>query len=96
MSHQQSFSYKEGWVFLCRTSTKLGSMCLAQGHNAATPMRLEPVAPGSRVRHSTTEPLRSLIIELEEDIMVLSNVTKFHKIWIKTIRLRESVVMAVA
>ena len=25
------------------------------------------------------------IIELEEDIMVLKNVTKFHKIWIKTI-----------
>ena len=29
------------------------------------------------------------IIELEEDIMVLNNVTKFHKIQIKTIRLRE-------
>ena len=27
--------------------------------------------------------------ELEEDIMVLNNVTKFHKILIKTIRLRE-------
>ena len=26
-----------------------------------TPMRLEPVAPRSRVEHSTTEPLRSLI-----------------------------------
>ena len=29
------------------------------------------------------------IIKLEEDIMVLNNVTKFHKILIKTIRLRE-------
>ena len=29
------------------------------------------------------------IIELEEDIMVLSNVTKFHKILIKNIRVRE-------
>ena len=29
------------------------------------------------------------IIELEEDIMVLNNVTKFHKILIKSIRLRE-------
>ena len=29
------------------------------------------------------------IIELEEDIMVLNNVTKFHKILIKNIRLRE-------
>ena len=24
-----------------------------------TPVRLEPAAPGSRVKHSTTEPLRS-------------------------------------
>ena len=29
------------------------------------------------------------IIELEEDIMVLKNVTKFHKILIKSNRLRE-------
>ena len=35
-------------------------MCLAQGHNPVMPMRLEPVAPRSRVKHSTTEPLRSL------------------------------------
>ena len=28
-------------------------------------------------------------MELEEDIIVLNNVTKFHKILIKTIRLRE-------
>ena len=47
-------------VFLGWTSTKLGIMCLAQGHNAVTPVRLKPVAPRSRVKHSTTEPLRSL------------------------------------
>ena len=35
-------------------------MCLAQGHNAVTPVRLKPVAPRSLVRHFTTEPLRSL------------------------------------
>ena len=35
-------------------------MCLAQGHNAVTPVRLEPTALRSRVKHSTTEPLRSL------------------------------------
>ena len=40
----------------------LGLMCLAQGHNAATPVRLEPAAPRSRVKHSTTEPLRYLSI----------------------------------
>ena len=27
-----------------------------------TPVRLEPAAPQSRVKHSTTEPLRSLVI----------------------------------
>ena len=32
----------------------------AQGHNAVKPVRLEPVAPQSRVMHSTTEPLCSL------------------------------------
>ena len=32
---------------------------LAQGHNTVTPMRLEPAAPWSQVKHSTTEPLRS-------------------------------------
>ena len=31
-----------------------------QGHNAVTPVRLEPAAPRSRVKHSTTEPLRYL------------------------------------
>ena len=27
-----------------------------------TPVKLEPAAPRSRVKHSTTEPLRSLVI----------------------------------
>ena len=40
-------------------STKHGLMCLAQGHNVVTQVRLEPVAPQSQVKHSTTEPLRS-------------------------------------
>ena len=39
-------------------------MCLAQGHNAVTPVRLEPSAPRSRVKHSTTEPLRSLVYDM--------------------------------
>ena len=38
-----------------------GLMCLAQGHNAVTPVKLEPAAPLSRVKHSTTEPLCSQI-----------------------------------
>ena len=36
-------------------------MCLAQGHNAVTPLRLEPAAPQSRVKHSTTKPVCSLL-----------------------------------
>ena len=35
-------------------------MCLAQGHNTVTLVRLEPAAPQSQVKHTTTEPLRSL------------------------------------
>ena len=30
-------------------------MCLAQGHNAMTPVRLEPAALRSRVKHSSSE-----------------------------------------
>ena len=40
-------------------STKQGIMCLAQGHNTVTLVRLEPVAHQSRVKHSTNEPLHS-------------------------------------
>ena len=34
-------------------------MCLAQGHNAVTRVRLEPAIPQSWIKHSTTEPMRS-------------------------------------
>ena len=55
MSYQQSFSYvRMGLPGL----NKLGLMCLAQGHSAVTPVRLESAAPESRAKHSTTEPLR--------------------------------------
>ena len=37
-------------------------MCLAQGHNTVTQVRLEPAALRTRVKHSTTEPLCSLSI----------------------------------
>ena len=39
-------------------------MFLAQGHNTVTPVRLEPAALRSRVKHSTTEPQCSLMIYL--------------------------------
>ena len=34
-------------------------MCLAQGQNAVTPVRLQPAASRSCVKYSTIEPLRS-------------------------------------
>ena len=36
-----------------------GLMCLAQEHNAVKAVSFEPAAIQSRVKHSTTEPLRS-------------------------------------
>ena len=33
---------------------------LAQGHNAVTPVRLEPAAPRSRVKYSSTELPKNL------------------------------------
>ena len=57
-SNQQSFSYIGTGLpglnqYLARINVP------AQGHNTVIPMRLEPATPGSRVKHSTTEPLRS-------------------------------------
>ena len=39
----------------------LDKCVLLKDHNAVTPVRLEPATPRSRVKHSTTEPLRSLL-----------------------------------
>ena len=36
-------------------------MCLAKGQNAVTPVKLEPAAPWSPIKHSTIEPLQSLL-----------------------------------
>ena len=48
------FSVMSGQFFLGLTSTKQGLMCLAQGHNAVPPVRLELATPQSGVQHSTT------------------------------------------
>ena len=57
-SHQQSFSYKEmGLPGLNQYWARIN--ILAQGHSAVMLVRLKPVTPRSRVKHSTTEPLRS-------------------------------------
>ena len=46
-------------------------MCLAQGHNAVMLLKLESAAPQSRVKHSTTEPLRSPNF-CRENVIILS------------------------
>ena len=38
-------------IFLSYPGTKLGLMCLAQGHNEVMPVRSEPVAAQSGVKH---------------------------------------------
>ena len=54
-------------------------------------MRLREQTWFKKQRAITTERHGAIltIIELEEDIMVLNNVTKFNKILIKSIRVRE-------
>ena len=59
-------------------------MCLAQRHNTVTPVRLEPAAPLSQVKDSTTEPLRSqwcisvLILANSEDPDEMQHYAAFH------------------
>ena len=53
-------------------------MCLAQGHNTVTPVRIEPAAPLSRVKHSTTEPLGSLVF-----VVMLGSLPIFQVVEIK-------------
>ena len=43
-----NISVTSGQIFLVWTSTKLGLMCLAQRHNAVTPVRLEPADTSSQ------------------------------------------------
>ena len=38
---------------------------MLKDHNSVTPVRLEPAAPRSRVKHSTTEPLLSLLTTMQ-------------------------------
>ena len=53
-------------VFLGWTSTKLGLMCLAHGHNVVTLVRLKPAVLRSRVKDSTDETLCSLGFERDQ------------------------------
>ena len=57
---------------------------LLKDHNAVTPVRLEPAAPRPRVKHSTTEPLRSL--NHSKWRCVLLRLKKYHEIWVKKLK----------
>ena len=54
-------------------------MCLAQGHNAVTPVRLKPAAPLSRVKHSTTV-LPSTQIDKTKVFKTISSLMKVNSI----------------
>ena len=54
-------------------------MCLAQGHNTVTPVSLEPAAPRSRVKHSTTEPLHQQITEGHPNLKLWNTIDIFIK-----------------
>ena len=45
--------------FFSKEKSGYDKCVLLKDHNAVTPVRLEPAAPRSGVKHSTTEPLRS-------------------------------------
>ena len=47
----------------------LGLMCLAQGYNAVTLVRLEPAASWSRVKHSTIALLCSIVLSRKGPVM---------------------------
>ena len=74
-----NFSVMSIWVFLGWTSTKQGLICLAQGHNTVTPVRLEPRTLRSRVNHSTTEPLCSQ--KNTASFNTKAHLFLFHKPW---------------
>ena len=50
---------------------------LLKDHNAVTPVRLEPAAPRSRVKHSTTEPLRAYTGSSKQRLLTDEISTKF-------------------
>ena len=57
---QQFFSYVgTGLPWLNQYKARINVSC-TRTHHTVTPLRLEPSTPGSRDKHSTTEPLRSL------------------------------------
>ena len=61
---------------LSYSSTKLGLMCIAQSQNAVTPMMLDSAAPRWRVKHSTTEPILFVMVNVNTKSKL--HKTRFH------------------
>ena len=61
-----NLSVTSGRVFLgwTNTCTKLGLMCLAQGHNGVMPVKHEPAALRSQVKHSGAQWLSGRVLDL--------------------------------
>ena len=81
MSHQQSFSYKgTGLPWLNQYLARIN--VLAQGHNAVMPVRLEPAALRSRVKHSTTElpPVFLRVAVLHRFYCIMSSLIWIHMV----------------
>ena len=53
-------------VFLGGASTKQGITFLTQGHNTVPDVRLESATPPSLVKHFTTEPLHSYMVNMNQ------------------------------
>ena len=56
---------------------------LLKDHNAVTPVRLEPAALRSRVKHSTTEPLRSLEKKKKKKKNIHNSTSNLYVLYIK-------------
>ena len=55
------FQLNRDWSSWVEPVLSYDKCVLLYDHNAVTPVRLEPWAPLSQVKHSTTEPLHSLV-----------------------------------
>ena len=57
-----TLSVTQGWSSWVEPVLSKDKCVMLKDHNTMTPVRLESAAPWSRVKHSTSEPLRSLEI----------------------------------
>ena len=71
-------------------------MCLAQGHNTLTPMRFEPAAPQSGVKHSTSEPLYSIYLYMNMDVINTSSLRKVTERFLNDTEIKKEILLKIA